>query len=207
MWGAIGAASVGLDAVGGIANTYMQWKNLKYQKALQKDIFAREDTAIQRRVADLKAAGLSPVLAAGQGASAGSIIQTKPPELQTNMTDKIMTAMSLLKMKQDISQSTAQERLNNITAASKSWDLKKFQEWNLPSNASGLAKTIRDLGSIFTGNSPISGFLKGAKDAMDKKIYPEPFKPNPTFDKDGKPIRQSWMDDATWNAVKNLRRR
>lgn len=201
----LGAAAVGLGAASGLANTYLQWKNLNYQKGLQGDIFDREDSSIQRRVADLKAAGLSPVLAAGQGASAGPIVQTRAPEVP-DLSNNILNAVSLLKMQQDISQSKAQERLNDITAAGKAWDLQKFKEWNLPSNASGLAKTIRDLGSLFQG-SPLPGFFKGAKEGLDKVINPTPFKPLPTFDQNGRPIRQDWMDDKTWEAVKNLKRR
>lgn len=45
-----------------------------YNKALQERIFNREDTAIQRKSADLKAAGLSKTLAAGAGASAGQAV-------------------------------------------------------------------------------------------------------------------------------------
>ncbi len=52
--------------------------NFNYQKALQQQIFAREDNAIQRRASDLQAAGLSKTLAAGSGAGAGSVVSTSP---------------------------------------------------------------------------------------------------------------------------------
>lgn len=61
-------------------NFEMQGEWLDYQKALQKNIFEREDTAVQRRVEDLRNAGMAPFMAAGQGANAGGAVQTAAPQ-------------------------------------------------------------------------------------------------------------------------------
>lgn len=61
-------------------NLAFQKENLEYQKALQQQIFEREDTAYQRKVNDLIAAGINPAVAAtGSGSAAGSIVNTQAP--------------------------------------------------------------------------------------------------------------------------------
>ena len=105
-------ASVGSNLLTGYLNYRNQKDTLHWQKDLQRDIFAREDTSIARRVADLKASGLSPVLAAGQGAGTGGAVSVTPPQL--NLGDNALIAMNLMKQEADISATRAQEAYTKL---------------------------------------------------------------------------------------------
>ena len=58
-------------------NLDFQRENLDYEKSLQQQIFAREDTAYQRTVNDMRMAGLNPLSMQGTN-GAGEAIATEP---------------------------------------------------------------------------------------------------------------------------------
>lgn len=57
-------------------NLGFQRENLDYQKALQQQIFAREDNAISRTVQGAKDAGVSPLAVLGNNLGAGEVVGT-----------------------------------------------------------------------------------------------------------------------------------
>lgn len=98
--------------LGGASSIFNNERNLNAQREAQdyskwanQVTWEREDNAVRRRVADLKAAGLSPVLAAGSSAQAGSPIKIDPAMSQdllgaegmiSGMTKGAQTQQSLM---------------------------------------------------------------------------------------------------------------
>lgn len=118
-----GLAGLGLGIGQEVANYGIAQDNLaleremfEYNQRMQQEIFAREDTAVQRRKADLEAAGIPGVLAAGSAAQTSQPIKSPAPQLKyTAQYQQMIQSIGLMnaitqmrKTNADISQTKAQ---------------------------------------------------------------------------------------------------
>jgi len=141
--GAVGNVGVGLLNYGAMRQQNT-WQRHAYEYSL-----AREDTAVQRRAADLRAAGLSPVLAAGQGASTMAPISMNAPKMDINPSELAATAMTMLTQEAEIGRTKEQEKLNaaqkkvaDLQAAETAWNLRLAKKGGIPTTQRG---TVADV--------------------------------------------------------------
>lgn len=158
-----GIVGAGLNYAAAKENTALEKAMLRYQKNLQNEIFQREDTAIQRRKLDLLAAGLSPVLAAGQGAGTGGVVSTVTPQVQSfdisslakdalaGMTQGALIGKTVAEQKAvELQQKklTEETRVQKAIADQKEFDLAIQRESGVPSGSSIFGKVINDATGI-----------------------------------------------------------
>lgn len=149
-------------------NLEFQQEQQQYDRSLQERIFEREDTAMQRRAADLQAAGLSKTLLSG-GAPSGALVGGSAPQRDPAQREStglslgdimsiMITDANLNKLDADVKNiqkqnenigaqtalTNAQKNATNVKSQIDKHDLEIYKDSGMPSNASEFGKWFRE---------------------------------------------------------------
>lgn len=115
------AIMLALTAGTSLYNIFSQEDTKRYQKRLQQRMFNREDSARRRGVRDMRLAGLSPTLAAGSGAGAGSNVGISTPEFDNPLGNFLAAKQTMASIAQTEAQMKLIEKQRDSLSQKMKW--------------------------------------------------------------------------------------
>lgn len=122
----------GLGSLGaGVANWIAGSRQHQWDIERQNQTWAREDNAVQRRAADLAAAGMNPVLAAGGAAQTSAPIRSEVPgaSIGSDIQSAALAQTALMRQRADIATTVAQKKLTEMQTENQDLANKPMREY------------------------------------------------------------------------------